>query len=141
MIVRGPRRWKTKGAGRDVTVVDEPFRSANGLAFKSGVDPTFETKLRKKLTSSNLYNTVRQPLQILRSDNNKNRWEVDGNGALKTLSEEKKERFVRSDIALLSFDYDARLDGATEKKLPSGFLLLLLLLFCCMKYPNRRNFD
>mmetsp|Transcript_13537 Transcript_13537/g.20314 ORF Transcript_13537/g.20314 Transcript_13537/m.20314 type:complete len:704 (+) Transcript_13537:1725-3836(+) len=119
MIVCGPRRWKTKGAGRDVTVVDETFRTANGLAFKSGVDPTFETKLKKKLASSNLYNTTKQPLQILRSDNNKNRWEVDDNGNLKTFSEEKKERFVRSDIALLSFDYDARLDGATEKKVPS----------------------
>jgi hypothetical protein len=118
MIIEGSHRWKPRQHGREVQLVDELNRNEFKLHFKAGIDETFCNKLKKKLKSSGELKIVKKPLQIIRYDNNRTRWEVDGSGHVIGVSLERKNYFSRHDVAMLSFDYDIRIDGATEKRLP-----------------------
>ena len=115
MVIDGSCRWKPRQSGREVQLVDELNQNEFKLHFKAGIDETFCNKLKKKLKSSGEYNIVKQPLRIIRYDNNRTRWEVDGSGSVVGSSLEKKNYFSRHDVAMLSFDYDIRIDGAAEK--------------------------
>ena len=131
MITESSSRWKARTSGRDATIVDDISRSSRNLLFKAGIDEIFNNSLQKKLSSSPIFQCTKQPLQILRFDNEGNRWEIDSNGVDIPISVEKKDNFFRRDIALLSYDYDIRMDGALEIQKSSSDSSLIL--------PNSRK--
>lgn len=116
LIQDGYRRWQHRSNAKEVRVVNGQTRNEERLAFKSGVDQVFARNLRLKLMNKDFAQEVK-PTQILRSDGQRNRWEVvsDGKGGMLVKMSERKKAFHRDDIALLAHDYDIRLDGATEE--------------------------
>lgn len=114
MIISGNRRWKKRSGGKEAILVDDAVRTFDQLLFKPGIDGAFEIKLRKKLLSNGMFECSEQPLQILRFDNLGHRWEVDCKGEVVNGKSETKKHFRRADVAMLSYDYDLRIDVATE---------------------------
>ena len=113
MIVEGYRRWQHKSNIKGALIVDDQTRKNRRLVFKSGVDRIFARSVRNKLLAARHFVAEEKPIQILRSDDMRNRWEIrsDDSGATSVMMNEKKESFRRDDIALLAHDYDIRVDA------------------------------
>lgn len=114
ILLDSERRWKSHQPKDIIIPVSDASPERMKLNFKSGVDEIFTEKLKKLLKKS--FHCTHQNPQKLRSDNSKNRWEVDINGDI--LLSEKKDQFYRRDLALVSYHYDIRIDSATETPSP-----------------------
>jgi mRNA guanylyltransferase len=110
IILDSERRWKSHQPKDIIIPVSDTSPERTKLNFKAGVDELFTEKLKKLLKKT--FHCSHQNPQKLRSDNSKNRWEVDINGDI--LLSEKKDQFYRKDLALVSHHYDIRIDAATE---------------------------
>lgn len=116
LIIKNERRWKettTTFTEPKVVVPTEEQKRGHDIEFKVGVDEIFAEHLRVLLGKQGFTATT-EPEQRLRVDGHGNRWIVDANGAATTSKIETKDRFYRNDFALLSHEYDIRIDGATE---------------------------
>jgi hypothetical protein len=118
MILAGDsQRWQPKHHANKVLLVSDHDRGqGKKLTFKAGVDQIFARRLKEKLESSSSFRSDEQPTQILRSDENGNRWQVRGADDGTPISvNEKKLFFEKQDMALLGHDYDIRIAAATEE--------------------------
>lgn len=75
----------------------------------------FARKLRTKLA---VFAADSQPVQIMRCDNEDNRWTVSADGTM--LTAERKQALDQVNLALLAHDYDIRVNVATETPDPAG---------------------
>eukprot|EP01038_Epipyxis_sp_PR26KG_P009328 gene9328-12570_t len=117
MMIDGNKRWKGRTHHDAALIVGSDDRRTTSLSFKSGVDSVFAKQLRAKLSNNNYFTMTENPIQILRNDHQNNRWEVEMNSDETNSSiimMENKQKITRSDIALLAFDYDIRIDSAIE---------------------------
>ena len=106
------RRWKAQTSKKHVCLVPEGRRTDLGLSFKAGVDEIYVEHL-KRVLGVDKFSVEQKPLQKLRCDvTGGHRWEVDASN--KVTAVESKNRFFRQDYALLSHQYDIRIDAATE---------------------------
>ena len=107
MIIDNYRRWKSRTSTKSVVVVDP--RTNASLRFRAGIDQIFARKLRTRMSQ---FNAEQQPVQLMRCDNEDNRWTVSADGTL--LLAEKKQALDQVNLALLAHDYDIRINFATE---------------------------
>ena len=106
------RRWKAQTSKKLVCLVPDGRRTDLGLSFKAGVDEIYVEHL-KRVLGGDKFSVEQKPLQKLRCDvTGGHRWEVDASN--KVTAVESKNRFFRQDYALLSHQYDIRIDAATE---------------------------
>ena len=115
LIIKNERRWKETMSQHVEPRVIAPTaeqKQAQEVEFKSGIDEIFAEHLKSILASKGFVGTV-EPEQRLRLDKNGNRWLVNAAGVTMGKSE-SKFNIYRSDLALLSHEYDVRVDGARE---------------------------
>ena len=115
LIFKRERRWKETMEHLTQPCVLSPtpeLKSSLDLEFKSGVDEIYAEHLKYLLAEKGFVGTS-ETIQKLRVDSNGNRWQVNSAGAVIS-KVENKARFHRHDLALLSHEYDVRIDGASE---------------------------
>ena len=110
-IVRDYRRWKSQCSRKRVCLMTNQQRAQEKLSFKAGIDEIFVSHLRRILTNDR-FSEETKPVQRLRLLEGGSRWEIDSNGDV--LEVETKNRLYRQDVALLSQQYDIRIDAACE---------------------------
>lgn len=115
IVIKNDRRWKetaTQFMDCRVLIPTTEMKQGMNLEFKSGVDEIYAEHLKGVLIERGFTSTT-EPTQKLRLDNQGNRWLVNTAGAVMG-HVETKDRFYRNDFALISHEYDIRIDGARE---------------------------
>lgn len=110
-ILSESRRWKSQSSKKQICCISDSQRSELGLNFKSGVDEIYVEHLKRILTSDS-FHIEQKPSERLRFSPDGVRWQVDTNGNV--LMAESKTKIIKYDLALLSHQYDIRINAATE---------------------------
>ena len=113
MLVEGNRRLHPQlHQTQSCLVYEQDAQRKGGYSFRSGIDEEILERLKRSFALEN-FKEIKQPVQVLHSDDRGNRWEVKDSGQA-VLFPEKKDRFSRLDVALLAHGYDIRIDAAME---------------------------
>jgi hypothetical protein len=103
------RRWKSQSSRKQICCISDSQRADLGLNFKSGVDEIYVEHIKRILTTDK-FDIVQKPSERLRCTPDGKRWQVDSNGSI--LMAESKVKIMKYDLALLSHQYDIRINAA-----------------------------
>jgi hypothetical protein len=112
MVISEDRRWKGQASRKRIIPIVEQMRQSLRLRFEAGVDEHYLEHLGH-VFASDKFEKMPQPIQRVRCDEtSRRRWVVDSSDRVSVV--EEKRRFSRVDLALLSHNYDLRMDAAIE---------------------------
>ena len=117
LVFKRERRWKETMEHLTHPCVLSPspeLKTSLDLEFTSGVDEVYAEHLKHVLSEKGFVGTS-EAVQRLRLDGSGKRWQINSAG-LAVSQVESKVRFYRNDLALLSHEYDVRIDGASERE-------------------------
>lgn len=112
MIVSDLYRWKSQISDDMVILLQEQNRI--GLNFRAGVDETFVNELHSFVFHPSKFTIEEQPVQRIKLDKDKNRYEIAANNSI--LSNEKKVKLTDFDLSLLGRNYDLRVAVSREQQ-------------------------